>query len=203
MAPQKYIIINAARMSMRGNLLTGAYLKTIAASFLARMLVGFRGIPGIVLAPTSRRSAKPNTGKRNQYAIGSELVESFFHLGFKLHASTKTPQHWRSHNRTLNDGCATWVALFSIFRGIESSFGVDSESKHKTIGKFWKFYALQERPCRFSGICRILGKNRSATYARPGVLFSILQKGLRASDRLSLTERCVWLGDLTTAFPTC
>jgi len=47
------------------------------------MLVGFRGIPGIVLAPTARRSAKPNTGKRNQYAIGSELVESFFHLGFK------------------------------------------------------------------------------------------------------------------------
>jgi hypothetical protein len=89
-------------MSMRGNLLTGAYLKTIAASFLARMLVGFRGIPGIALAPTSRRSAKPNTGKRNQYAIGSELVESFFHLGFKPHASTKTPQHWRFHNRTLN-----------------------------------------------------------------------------------------------------
>jgi hypothetical protein len=54
----------------------------------------------------------------------------------KLHASTKTPQHWRFHNRTSIDGCAASVALFSIFRGIESSFGVDAESKHKTIGKF-------------------------------------------------------------------
>jgi hypothetical protein len=42
----------------------------------------------------------------------------------------------RFHNRTSIDGCAVSVALFSIFRGIESSFGVDSESKHKTIGKF-------------------------------------------------------------------
>jgi hypothetical protein len=32
-------------------------------------------------------------------------------------------------------------------------------------------------------------QKRSATYARPGVLFSILQKGLRASDRLSLARR--------------
>ena len=87
---------------MRGNFAHRCIPKDHRREFLARMLVGFRGIPGIVLAPTSRRSAKPNTGKRNQYAIGSELVESFFHLGFKPHASTKTPQHWRFHNRTLN-----------------------------------------------------------------------------------------------------
>jgi len=46
--------------------------------FLARMLVGFSANTGL-LAPTSRRSAKQS----NQYTIGSELVESFFHLGFK------------------------------------------------------------------------------------------------------------------------
>jgi len=45
MAPQKHIIINAALMSMRDNLITGAYLKTIAASFWPGSSVGFRRIP--------------------------------------------------------------------------------------------------------------------------------------------------------------
>ena len=87
---------------MRGNFAHRCIPKDHRREFLARMLVGFSGNTWIVLAPTSSRSAKPNTGKRNQYVIGSELVESFFHLGFKLHASTKTPQHWRFHNRALN-----------------------------------------------------------------------------------------------------
>jgi hypothetical protein len=46
---------------------------------LARILRRFSANTSIVLAPTSRRSAKQS----NQYTIGSELVESFFHLGFK------------------------------------------------------------------------------------------------------------------------
>jgi hypothetical protein len=44
-------------------------------------------------------------------------------------------------------------------------------------------------------------QKRSATYARPGVLFSILQKGLRASDRLNLKRALCVAGRFDKGFP--
>src|SRR5512147_1595597 len=93
MAPQKHIIINAAPMSMRGNLITGAYLKTIAASFWPGCSSVFRRILDCTGADLETlRQAKRR--QSNQYSTGSELVESFFHLGFKTackHEGAATP----------------------------------------------------------------------------------------------------------------
>ena len=77
---------------MRDNLITGAYLKTIAATFWPGCSSVFREywITGADLE--TLRQAKRR--QSNQYATGSELVESFFHLGFKTackHEDAATP----------------------------------------------------------------------------------------------------------------
>jgi hypothetical protein len=127
--------------------------------FLARMLVGGSANTWIVLAPTSRRSAKQNARQSNQYAPGSELVESFFHLGFKAACKHDDAATLALPQPDVNRWLRYVGRTFFNFPRHRTSLGVDSKSKHKTIGKFCEFYTLQERPCRFSGICRILGKN--------------------------------------------